>query len=194
VETDRPNLNISADAALVLFEMLTRSSSAVQPLHPGEQEALWELEAALERVLAHPLNADYEQVVSAARGRLLDGCGDVTMPKRICYVDVDDTLVRSFGSKRIPIVAAVTRVRELHAAGAELYCWSSGGAAYALSSANELGLESCFAAYLPKPQLMLDDQSPAEWRDLVCVHPNVVASQSADELLAQSVPGSGRAP
>lgn len=91
---------------------------------------------------------------------------------RVIYVDVDDTLVRSFGSKRIPITAAIERVRALHAAGFELYCWSTGGADYCRATAFELGLSECFVAYLPKPQLLLDDQHPSEWRTLRWVHPN----------------------
>lgn len=52
--------------------------------------------------------------------------------KRIIFVDVDDTLVRTFGHKRIPMPAVIDTVRRLAATGqAELYCWSSGGAEYA---------------------------------------------------------------
>lgn len=46
----------------------------------------------------------------------------------IIYVDVDDTLVRSFGSKQIAMSATQDYVRKLKKAGASLYCWSSGGA------------------------------------------------------------------
>jgi hypothetical protein len=92
--------------------------------------------------------------------------------QRVVYVDVDDTLVRSFGSKRIPISAAIARVRELHAAGFELYCWSSGGADYCRSTADELGISGCFVAFLPKPELMIDDQHPSDWRALRWLHPN----------------------
>jgi predicted ABC-type ATPase len=67
------------------------------------------------------------------------------------FVDVDDTLVRSAGSKRIPIAAVVDRVRALKQAGATLYCWSRGGAEYARASALEVGLEDCFVSFLPKP-------------------------------------------
>ena len=49
----------------------------------------------------------------------------------VIFVDVDDTLVRNAGAKRIPMLAAIEHVKELAAAGAELYCWSSGGADYA---------------------------------------------------------------
>ena len=92
--------------------------------------------------------------------------------KRIVYVDVDDTLVRTAGSKRIPIVAAVERVRSLHAKGATLYLWSSGGAEYARTAAGELGISDCFTAFLPKPTHIVDDQHITQWRDLVHLHPN----------------------
>lgn len=85
------------------------------------------------------------------------------MPK-IIYVDVDDTLVRSVGAKRIPMPGVVAQVRQLHAAGAHMYLWSSGGAEYARSTAAELGLQECFLAFLPKPTAYIDDQPVHEWR------------------------------
>lgn len=84
--------------------------------------------------------------------------------RQVVYVDVDDTLVRSIGSKRVPMPNVVRQVRAMFEAGAELYCWSSGGAAYAEKSARELGLHQCFAAFLPKPQVLIDDQALGEWR------------------------------
>jgi len=94
----------------------------------------------------------------------------------IVFVDVDDTLVRSAGSKRIPITPVAERVVALKQAGATLYCWSTGGAAYAREVARELGLEHCFVAFLPKPTIMLDDQPPAEWRLCRHVHPFNIGS------------------
>ena len=73
----------------------------------------------------------------------------------VAYVDIDDTLVRSVGATRVPIPAAVAHVKDLHAAGATLYCWSAGGAAYAKATAADLQIESLFAAFLPKPHVML---------------------------------------
>lgn len=89
----------------------------------------------------------------------------------IVFVDVDDTLVRSAGAKRIPMTAVVRRVAALHRAGTTLYCWSTGGADYAREVARELELEHCFVAFLPKPTIMLDDQAPSEWRLCRHVHP-----------------------
>ncbi|MES1183990.1 MAG: hypothetical protein ABUL60_09245 [Myxococcales bacterium] len=87
------------------------------------------------------------------------------------FVDVDDTPVRPAGSKRIPITPVAHRVAVLKASGATLYCWSTGGADYARGVAQELGLEHCFVAFLPKPTIMLDDQAPAEWRLCRPIHP-----------------------
>ncbi len=86
------------------------------------------------------------------------------MTPRIIFIDVDDTLVRSAGTKRIPMPAAVAHVRRLHTDGATLYLWSSGGADYARESARELGIAHCFAGFLPKPDVYIDDQAVHEWR------------------------------
>jgi hypothetical protein len=95
-------------------------------------------------------------------GNLEKGFDD--LHRTIVFVDVDDTLVRSIGTKRIPIPRVVDRVRRLHQDGASLYLWSSGGAAYAKESAEELGIVDCFVAFLPKPTLIIDDQAVSEWR------------------------------
>ena len=86
----------------------------------------------------------------------------------IVYVDVDDTLVRWVGTKRIPIPRVIERVRSLHAGGAALYLWSTGGADYAQSVASDLGIKECFIGFLPKPTLIIDDQAVQDWRD--CEH------------------------
>ena len=101
-------------------------------------------------------------------------------PTLVIYVDVDDTFVRSYGTKRIAIPSVITYIRQLKAQGAELYCWSSGGAEYARVSAEEFGLAECFVAFLPKPQVLLDDQIVEQWRYLLQVGPG--ESQSMDEL------------
>ena len=99
------------------------------------------------------------------------------------YVDIDDTLVRSFGSKRIPMTEMVRHVRALSREGVALFAWSSGGADYARASAKELGLEDCFKAFLPKPNVLIDDQAPATWRRLVHVHPGAASSTPVPEYL-----------
>jgi len=100
----------------------------------------------------------------------------------VIYVDVDDTLVRSFGSKRIPMPHAIEKVRELHAEGATLYCWSSGGGEYARKAAAELDLTDCFVAYLPKPHVLIDDVRIDGWRELLQLHPNRAAATSTLEM------------
>ncbi len=102
---------------------------------------------------------------------------------RNIYIDVDDTFIRSFGTKRIPIDSTVEAIKALAAQGAQLYCWSSGGAEYARASAIEAGVEVCFRAFLPKPDALIDDVRVADWR-LTQLHPTECRGRSADELLA----------
>ena len=47
--------------------------------------------------------------------------------QRIIYFDIDDTIVRSYEQKRIPISAVIEKIRSLKAEGVTLYLWSSGG-------------------------------------------------------------------
>ena len=88
------------------------------------------------------------------------------------FVDVDETFVRNYSTKRIPIPDVIEHIRALKAQGAVLYCWSSGGAEYAKNSAAEFGVEDCFEGFLPKPQVILDDQAMTSWRNIFHVHPN----------------------
>lgn len=88
------------------------------------------------------------------------------MAANVVYVDVDDTLVRSAGTKRIPIPASIAKVRALHTSGATMYLWSAGGADYARATAMELGIADCFSGFLPKPTVIIDDQHITEWRGL----------------------------
>lgn len=99
----------------------------------------------------------------------------------VAYVDIDDTLMRSVGTVRIPVPAAVDHVRHLHEVGVTLYCWSAGGGDYARESARELGIEGLFRGFLPKPHLMLDDQPPDSWPHLVVAGPMGLASQTVDD-------------
>ncbi len=96
--------------------------------------------------------------------------------EQIIFVDVDDTLVRSVGAKRIPMPATIAGVRRLKSDGATLYLWSSGGADYCQRTADELGLADCFVAFLPKPTAYLDDQAVAGWRFCKHVYPGQVDS------------------
>jgi hypothetical protein len=110
---------------------------------------------------------------------------NVTQSPLIVYVDVDDTFVRSIGAKRIPIPKVIEHVKELQRSGALLYCWSSGGAEYAQRSAKEFGIDSCFVAYLPKPNVMIDDQPVADWRLCLELHPQEIEPKQASQYLEQ---------
>jgi phosphoglycolate phosphatase-like HAD superfamily hydrolase len=106
----------------------------------------------------------------------------VQQPIAVVYVDVDDTLVRSFGSKRMPMASMIALVRALKQRGALLYCWSSGGGEYARMAAAEVGLDDCFEAFLPKPHVLLDDVHVGRWK-LLQLHPAECASMTPDEVL-----------
>jgi len=106
----------------------------------------------------------------------------MTEPRQlVAYVDIDDTLVRTFGSKRIPMTGMVRHVRELKEAGVALFAWSTGGGDYACESATELGIEDCFNAFLPKPNVIIDDQSPSDWRRTVHKFPGAAPSKTVGE-------------
>lgn len=94
------------------------------------------------------------------------------MGNQIIFVDVDDTLVRSVGTKRIPMPAVIAHVKRLKAEGATLYLWSSGGAEYCRDTAIECGISDCFTGYLPKPTFYIDDQPVHEWRFCEHVYPS----------------------
>jgi phosphoserine phosphatase len=101
------------------------------------------------------------------------------------FVDIDDTIVNSVGTKRIPIPHAIKHVRELKEAGAILYCWSSGGPEYARDSAKEFGIEDCFTNFLPKPNAILDDQDITDWRRFIWVHPSNARNLTLADYLAK---------
>jgi len=66
-------LTLSPDEALVLFDLLHRwedADSIDSALLPGEQTALWNLSALLERVLVEPFDPDYLRLITEARARL----------------------------------------------------------------------------------------------------------------------------
>ena len=101
--------------------------------------------------------------------------------KIVAYVDIDDTLVRSAGSKRIPMSGVVAHIRVLFNSGVALYAWSSGGAEYARTSTRELGLEECFLGFLPKPNILIDDQAPSDWRRFIHVYPLDAVSKTVED-------------
>ena len=93
----------------------------------------------------------------------------------VIYVDVDDTFVRSSSHARLPMPEVLEAIRRLHREGATLYCWSSGGGEYARQSAEEFGVADCFVAFLPKPDVLIDDVAVSDWRRPRYVHPNAAS-------------------
>lgn len=79
------------------------------------------------------------------------------MKSLVIYVDVEGTLVNSIGTKTIPIEDVIKHVQELYEHGAILYCWSSAGAEFAQKTATNLNIETYFQAFLPKPNVLIDD-------------------------------------
>lgn len=79
---------------------------------------------------------------------------------RVIYIDVDDTLIRTFGTKQIPIPSSIDFVRRMYDQNHQLYCWSRGGAEHARNVSLSLGIAECFIAFLPKPDVALDDRGP----------------------------------
>jgi hypothetical protein len=81
---------------------------------------------------------------------------------RAIYLDVEDTLLSSTSDPRVQ-ERLVTRVRELARKGGGLYLWSRNGAEHARSVAAGLGLEDCFLAFLPKPEVLIDAEALEDW-------------------------------
>lgn len=92
------------------------------------------------------------------------------------FVDVDLTLIDASGQT---VVGAPAGVRRLKEAGCHLFCWSTGGGEYAEGVARRLGIHDCFGAFLPKPDIVIDDMprtthaffefvpgSPEEWKKM----------------------------
>lgn len=108
------------------------------------------------------------------------------MNQDLCiYVDVDDTIVRSFGTKRIPIPLVIQHVKDLKQQGALMYCWSSGGADYAKQSAKEFGIAECFVAFLPKPNVLLDDCLMTAWPRFIHIHPATCANKTLEDYIQE---------
>ncbi|AFZ00774.1 DUF705 domain-containing protein [Calothrix sp. PCC 6303] len=110
------------------------------------------------------------------------------------YIDVDDTLIRTCSGKHIRIPATINHIKELKQQGAMLYCWSSGGADYARMIAEELNISDLFVAFLPKPNMLLDDQNVNDWKYLIQVHPISIPcdSKSLDDYRQQLIDRASR--
>ena len=71
-------IDIDADAALVLFELLASNKDLATQLKlkAPERNALWVLEAVLEKKLAAPLQAEYTKQLNDARLSLVERFGE----------------------------------------------------------------------------------------------------------------------
>lgn len=110
----------------------------------------------------------------------------------VIFVDVDDTLIRSFGTKQIPIPNTIRYVRDMFNAGNMLYCWSRGGAQYSRDVATKLGIADCFVDFLPKPDVLVDDRLEQLLEHCEFIHPNnAVAKPNATNNPMSPSGGSG---
>ena len=94
------------------------------------------------------------------------------------FVDVDDTLIRTSGTKRIPRPDVIEKIRQLKQAGHELFLWSSGGAEYAQEVANQFDIADVFTTFLPKPEIAIDDVAIQDWTHLRQIHPNELLGEN----------------
>ncbi|QRN96696.1 hypothetical protein JRI60_48250 [Archangium violaceum] len=104
------------------------------------------------------------------------------VPSTAIYLDAEDTLVPGTLDKRVSHERMVLRVRELAQRGAGLYLWSHHGAEHARKVAAELGLEDCFRAFLPKPQVLIDSQGLEDW-GVSEIHPAACGSMRLEDIL-----------
>jgi hypothetical protein len=103
-------------------------------------------------------------------------------PKEVViFIDGDDTLLRSFGTKQIPIPTAIQYVRDVFQAGSTLYLWSRGGAEYSRDVAKSLGIEHCFTGFLPKPDVIVDDRLLQLLDHCEFIHPNNVGFKDSSK-------------
>ena len=117
---------LGVDDVEVLHDEYRQSGATI--LEPPANFA-WAYEMKIGDPDGHVLRFGSDPKDDAAQARLRDPApAQAEEPKLVAFVDVDDTLVRSVGSKRIPIPHVVQRVRELHSSVAQLTCWSTGGA------------------------------------------------------------------
>jgi hypothetical protein len=90
----------------------------------------------------------------------------------IYFIDVDDTLVRTAGTTVIPMPRTVDFIKAHASPENTIYLWSRGGADYARQRARAVGVESPIEGFLPKPDVIIDDQSLLDWTHLSTFHPN----------------------
>jgi hypothetical protein len=71
---ERVAISLSRDAALILFEFLSRFSEdeELRIAHQAEERVLWNMQCDLEKALSDPLSHDYPDRLQQARERVRD--------------------------------------------------------------------------------------------------------------------------
>jgi hypothetical protein len=101
------------------------------------------------------------------------------------YVDVDLTLIDELG-RLLP--SAVEGLLTLREAGCRLFLWSTCGADYCRDVATKYELLPLFDAFLPKPDIYIDDMPSTIFRSLVYdVNSGKDWQQVADEIKRKHV-------
>ena len=80
------------------------------------------------------------------------------------YVDVDLTLVDERG---VLLPDAAAAIWALYDAGCHLFLWSTGGGEYCRRVAEHFGIAELFEAFLPKPDIYIDDMPATIFNGLV---------------------------
>jgi hypothetical protein len=72
----RVKIEFTSDAALVLYDWLTRFNQRVDIdfTDQAEERVLFDLEALLEKALVAPLQSDYADLLAQARSHVRDEC------------------------------------------------------------------------------------------------------------------------
>jgi hypothetical protein len=90
--------------------------------------------------------------------------------KSIIYIDVDDTLIRTFGTKQIPIPRSADYFRRMHMSytdGVELE-----QTILETLRQSSVSISDLSASFLPKPDIVLDDRLEILLEHCEFIHPN----------------------
>ena len=76
MRAQRVKIELTSDAALVLYDWLTRFNQRVDTdfADQAEERVLFDLEAMLEKALVAPLQPDYADLLAQARAHVRDEC------------------------------------------------------------------------------------------------------------------------
>ena len=76
VRSKRVKIELTSDAALVLYDWLTRFNQRTDTdfADQAEERVLFDLESVLEKALVAPLQSDYPALLAQARSNMRDEC------------------------------------------------------------------------------------------------------------------------